>query len=190
MSRIFIVLATYNGERFLSAFLDSLLKLTRQADSIIVIDDGSKDTTVSILKSYEGKLPLQIFCEEKNQGHRAAFAKGLEMAHKQARENDLIALADQDDIWLPQKLEILEAHIGNADLVFGDAEVIDSGGETIAESWREEGNILSHLSTETLLTGFTYPDAGIHFIFEEMNFGFAIACNQAMKQLQNNGGHL
>ncbi|OIP53111.1 MAG: hypothetical protein AUK31_02080 [Fibrobacteres bacterium CG2_30_45_31] len=165
MSRIFIVLATYNGERFLSAFLDSLLKLTRQADSIIVIDDESKDTTVSILKSYEGKRPLQIFCEEKNQGHRAAFAKGLEMAHKQA-------------------------HIGNADLVFGDAEVIDSGGETIAESWREEGNILSHLTTETLLTGFTYPDAGIHFIFKEMNFGFAIACNHAMKQLQNNGGHL
>ena len=108
MIKIGIVLATYNGEKYLSQMLDSLLAQTRPADFIVAIDDGSKDDTPNILKGYEGRLPLQVTCLPHNTGHRAAFSKALELAAQQLGEDDLIALADQDDVWLPKKLQILE----------------------------------------------------------------------------------
>ena len=157
MSKIGIVLATYNGEKYLSQMLDSLLTQTRPADFIVAVDDGSTDTTVSILESYEGRLPLQIFRFPKNQGHRAAFAKSLELAQPQLGENDMIALADQDDIWLPQKLQLLEESLQqtNANLVFGDAQLIDGEGKIISESWRKTSGVPEHLSLKAILTGFT-----------------------------------
>ena len=146
MGKIGIVMATYNGERYLPEMLDSLVAQKRPADFIVVVDDGSKDSTPEILKSYENRLPLQITILPQNMGHRAAFSKALELARPQLGEDDLIALADQDDIWLPQKFEILENAIETAepgknkpDLVFGDAEVVDSDGKTIGNSWRQIG---------------------------------------------------
>ncbi len=136
MPRVFIVLATYNGERYLKPFLDSLCAQTIFPAKVIAVDDGSEDTTVGILESYKDKLPLGIYPQKENHGHRAAFNLALGIAQKEAAPDDFIALADQDDVWLPKKLEILSQKIGNADLIFGDAEVIDKNGEKIADSWR------------------------------------------------------
>ena len=111
MAKIGIVLATYNGEKYLAQMLDSLVAQTRPADFIVAVDDGSKDNTPAILKSYQDRLPLQVTILEKNSGHRAAFSKALELAQPQLGENDMIALADQDDIWLPQKLQLLEKRV-------------------------------------------------------------------------------
>lgn len=153
MPDIFIVLATYNGERFLKPFLDSLCKQTRKITSIIAVDDGSRDSTISILQSYSQKLPLSIHPQEQNLGHRATFSLGLEITKKIAMHQDFIALADQDDIWLPQKLEILEKSIGNADLVFGDATVIDAKGNKLADSWRNFARIKADFSTQQYISG-------------------------------------
>lgn len=157
MSKIGIVLATYNGEKYLSQMLGSLLAQTRPADFIVAVDDGSTDGTASILESYKGRLPLQISRFPKNQGHRAAFSKALELAQPQLGENDMIALADQDDIWLPQKLQLLEKALqeSGANLVFGDAQVIDGEGKIISESWRQKTGLPEHLSLKSILTGFT-----------------------------------
>lgn len=162
MGKIGIVMATYNGEKYLPEMLDSLVAQKRPADFIVVVDDGSRDRTPEILKNYENRLPLQVTVLPQNMGHRAAFSKALELAQPQLGEDDLIALADQDDIWLPQKLEILEKAIETAepgkrkpDLVFGDAEVVDSDGKTIGKSWREMDGITPNLSLRALLTGFT-----------------------------------
>ena len=151
MAKICIVLATYNGEKYLSKMLDSLMDQTRKADLIIAVDDGSKDESPAILKQYQEKLPLQITVLPKNSGHRAAFSKALEIAQGQLDKNDLVALADQDDIWLPTKLEILEQAIetqnqnGNRPvLVFGDAHIIDGKGNIIDPSWRN----LAHIRTD------------------------------------------
>lgn len=157
MAKIGIVLATYNGEKYLSQMLDSLVTQTRKADFIIAVDDGSKDNTPAILKSYQDRLPIKLTFLEKNSGHRAAFSKALELAQPQLYDNDLIALADQDDIWLPQKIETLEKEIESqkASLVFGDAQVIDAQGNIIEQSWRKLGSIQKKLSLKSLLTGFT-----------------------------------
>ena len=157
MSKIGIVLATYNGEKYLSQMLDSLLAQTRPADFIVAVDDGSTDNTASILESYKDRLPLQIARFPHNQGHRAAFAKSLELAQPQLDDNDMIALADQDDIWLPQKLQILEETLQQTDanLVFGDAQVIDGKGKIIGESWRQISSVPENLSLRAILTGYT-----------------------------------
>ena len=160
MAKIGVVLATYNGEKYLSQMLDSLLAQTRPADFIVAVDDGSKDSTPEILKSYESRLPLRITILPQNTGHRAAFSKALEYARPKLGENDLVALADQDDIWIPQKLEILENAIEKGDehgtkpmLVFGDAQVIDASGKTVDKSWRAISGIQPRLSTEARIAG-------------------------------------
>ena len=68
-----------------------------------------------------------------------------------------MALADQDDIWLPQKLQVLEKALqeNDASLVFGDAQVIDSENHIIGNSWRQMDGIPAHLSLRAILTGFT-----------------------------------
>jgi glycosyltransferase involved in cell wall biosynthesis len=153
MAKIGIVLATYNGEKYLAQMLDSLVAQTRPADFIVAVDDGSKDNTPAILKSYQDRLPLQVTILEKNSGHRAAFSKALELAQPQLSSNDLIALADQDDVWLPQKLEILEKEIQDKSLVFGDAQVVDANGKIIAESWRSYSKIEKKISMEQQIAG-------------------------------------
>lgn len=153
MAKIGIVLATYNGEKYLAQMLDSLVAQTRQADFIVAVDDGSKDNTPAILKSYQDRLPLQVTCLEKNSGHRAAFSKALELAQPQLSDSDLIALADQDDIWLPHKLDILEKLIQDKALVFGDAQVVDADGKIMAESWRSYSNIEQKVSIEQQIAG-------------------------------------
>ena len=153
MAKIGIVLATYNGEKYLAQMLDSLVAQTRQADFIVAVDDGSKDNTPAILKSYENRLPLQVTILEKNSGHRAAFSKALELALPQLSDNDLIALADQDDVWLPQKLELLENEIQDKALIFGDAQVVDADGKIMADSWRSYSKIEKKISMEQQIAG-------------------------------------
>lgn len=153
MAKICIVLATYNGEKYLPEMLNSLIYQERAANVIIAVDDGSTDSTLSILEKYKDKLPLQIFASKENHGHRAAFSKGLELAKEQLLSDDLIALADQDDIWLPEKIKILEKEIGKNALVFGDAEIINGYGFTTAPSWRAYSSIDTKCSMMQQIAG-------------------------------------
>lgn len=160
MAKICIALATYNGEKYLSKMLDSLVMQTRKADLVIAVDDGSKDRSVEILQEYQERLPLQITAFQQNGGHRAAFSKALEIAKKQLNENDLVALADQDDIWLPNKLDILEKNIETPNengkkpiLVYGDAQIIDAKGNVIDKSWRKLAHICTMLPTKAHIAG-------------------------------------
>lgn len=160
MARIGIVLATYNGEKYLSEMLDSLVAQTRPADFIVAVDDGSRDSTPDILNRYRDRLPLQLTVLPQNGGHRAAFSKALELARPQLTPNDLVALADQDDIWFPQKLEILEKEIETPEpdgrirsLVFGDAQIIDGEGRVTHGSWRSFSKIEKKVSIKQQIAG-------------------------------------
>jgi glycosyltransferase involved in cell wall biosynthesis len=153
MNKICIVLCTYNGERFLERFLQSLTEQEKKADVIVAYDDGSTDSTLSILKNYGEKLPLKIFSGGINQGHRAAFNKALSLAKNEVDDSDFIALADQDDEWLPNKLKILSESIQDKALVFGDARVIDADGNLLGDSWRKFGSIPEKVSIRNQIAG-------------------------------------
>lgn len=153
MARIAVVLATYNGARYLPQMLDSLVSQERRADIVFVVDDGSTDSTPSILREYASKLPIRLEILPQNTGHRAAFSKALEIARNELSPDDLIALADQDDIWLPQKLAVLEQGINDAALVLGDAEVIDGEGKMLYPSWRNVAHIAKSEPIKTRIAG-------------------------------------
>lgn len=97
-----VVIATYNGEAFIREQLDSVLSQTLQPNEIIVSDDYSTDNTWSILQEYQKQYPVlfKLFKNESKHGPHSNFIYAFQHA-----TCDLIAPCDQDDIWMPEKLE-------------------------------------------------------------------------------------
>jgi hypothetical protein len=109
---IMILLCTYNGARFLPAQLASYLKQTHQNWSLWVSDDGSSDDTLAILGAFRqdhGAAHDVHILQGPRQGHAAANFLAL-LNHPDLPEG-LVALSDQDDIWLPGKLARALRHI-------------------------------------------------------------------------------
>jgi glycosyltransferase involved in cell wall biosynthesis len=129
---ISIALATYNGEKFLRKQLDSIFSQTYKNIEVIVCDDCSSDSTVSILEEYRSKFGLEYCINEKNLGFVKNFEKAISLC-----TGEYIALSDQDDVWMENKIEELLNYIGDNDLVFADAEIIDSTGKIIFNSFKD-----------------------------------------------------
>lgn len=128
-----ILLPTYNGGKYLKEQIDSILNQSYKDIRLIISDDCSKDTTLQILEEYKQKDDrIEIYVQKENLG----VVKNIEFLLRKV-ENTLYMLADQDDIWLPMKveksLETLQKE--NADLVFGDLEVVDEKLNTIYPSF-------------------------------------------------------
>ena len=128
-----ILLPTYNGEKYLKEQLDSILNQTYKNIRLIISDDCSKDTTPQILEEYKNKdSRIEVYFQKENMG----VVKGIEFLLKKVGSNYYM-LADQDDVWLPIKVEksIETLKNENADLVFGDLEVVDENLKTIYPSF-------------------------------------------------------
>ena len=133
--KIDVLLPTYNGEKYLREQIDSILNQTHQNINLIIADDRSKDSTINILKEYEKKDDrIRVFVHEKNQG----VVKNIEFLLKLV-ECDYYMLADQDDVWLPEKIEksLKKLKETNSDLIFGDLEVVDKDLKTIYTSFND-----------------------------------------------------
>lgn len=131
--QIDILLATYNGEKYLEEQLDSILSQTYSNIQLIISDDCSTDNTRQILKKYEEQdKRIKIYYQEKNLG----CVKNFEFLLKHV-QNENFMLSDQDDKWLPEKVEKAYETMQKekADLVFGDLEVVNENLETIYPSF-------------------------------------------------------
>ena len=98
--RILVLVSTYNGEKFLSQQLDSLLGQKGVDVSILVRDDGSKDRTMTILGDYSSRFPNVSYYQGDNVGPCMSFFDLL----KHANGYDYYAFCDQDDVWDDDKL--------------------------------------------------------------------------------------
>ncbi len=124
-----IAVCTYNGEKFLVEQLDSLINQTYNNLEVIVVDDGSKDNTINILQSYVGRFPnIVLHQNEVNLGYIKNFEKAIGLC-----KGEFIALSDQDDIWLPNKIEVQVAEIGDNILIYHDSEFINDKGISIGK---------------------------------------------------------
>jgi glycosyltransferase involved in cell wall biosynthesis len=138
-SMISVVMATYNGERFLAEQMDSILAQTYTPLEIVCVDDGSTDNTMEILKGYEQENPsiVRVFSNPKNLGSIKNFERGCTLAR-----GGFIAFSDQDDWWQPAKLEKLHAEVSrseNAAFAYSNAEVVDAELRTVrARRWENE----------------------------------------------------
>lgn len=126
-SNISVVMATFNGSKYLSAQLDSILAQTLKPYEIIIIDDCSSDDTWDILQSYQRQYDfIKLYQNDKNMGCVKSFFTGLQYS-----TSDYIAFCDQDDLWLPNKLAVLTNSIGDNLLIFSGERLIDSNSNMI-----------------------------------------------------------
>lgn len=98
-------MSTYNGERFLQEQLDSILSQQGVEVCLLVRDDGSSDNTCKILSDYASRYPNIVWKSCENVGFVRSFSSLVRMATTSDIDADYYAFADQDDIWMPNKLE-------------------------------------------------------------------------------------
>ncbi|MEH7115672.1 glycosyltransferase family 2 protein [Neobacillus niacini] len=148
-----VCVATYNGAKFIVRQLDSVLKQLNHIDEVIVIDDGSKDNTIEIIKEAYGSR-VQVHVNEKNLGPIKSFERAISFA-----KGDILFLCDQDDIWEDHKVSsVLKAfEEQNADLVIHDAFVVDGDLTVINPSWNDynHNNINQGIVGNILKNAFT-----------------------------------
>lgn len=159
MLTISIAMCTYNGSRYLSEQLASIAAQTRLPDELVVCDDGSKDGTLAILERFAATapFPVRIVRNVVNLRSTKNFEKAILLC-----TGDLIALCDQDDVWLPHKLALQaeqlerDSSIGG---VFSDGELINGRTQCIGRSlWhgihftaRERGQLQAGRAVDVLL---------------------------------------
>lgn len=116
---ISVCMATKNGASYVAAQIDSILLQLSAADELIISDDGSTDDTVQIIQSYRDTR-IKLIRHNTLQGVTRNFEASLK-----ASSGDFIFLADQDDVWLPSKVEVMLQHLQLHDLVISDCLVVD-----------------------------------------------------------------
>jgi len=119
-----IVMGTYNGGKYLREQLESIYAQTYKNIEVVVCDDCSTDDTVEILREFSRDHCLTYYINEVNLGLVRNFEKAMSLA-----KGDYIALADQDDIWYPGKIELLIKNIVSCSLIHSAVHVIDSKGK-------------------------------------------------------------
>lgn len=101
--QVSVVMATYNGERYILEQLDSLARQTVYPAELIVSDDGSSDRTLDIVREFASTapFPVRILTKDKNLGYANNFLYGATHC-----THELVAFCDQDDVWLPNKIKV------------------------------------------------------------------------------------
>ena len=162
-----ILMATYNGARFLHEQIRSILEQTHQDFRLLVRDDGSTDTTPSLLAEYVASRPGQIILPEqdaRNLGPAGSFSALL-----QQTDANYVMFCDQDDVWLPDKVERIlhrmkqierQEGVERPILLHTDLVVADESLRTLSDSfWRYQrldprrGSAFSRLLVQNVVTG-------------------------------------
>lgn len=163
-------MATYNGEKYLREQIDSILNQTIQDFELIICDDCSTDTTWNILLDYQVQdKRIKCYRNEENLGFKKNFEKAIGLC-----TGEYIALSDQDDIWLPEHLEMLAKIIGDADIACGNSELIDKTGKSSNKLLSEASDLYVLYSYEKMtyrLLCYYNPFQGASMLIER-NFLF------------------
>lgn len=141
-SDVSVVMAVYNGSKYIIEQIDSILKQTIQPKELIFVNDCSSDNSIMMINEYlsdKNNISYKIIQNETNIGYIKSFDVGI-----QAATCRYIALSDQDDVWLNDKLEILLKEMHNLEdkygknkplLVFSDVCVVDNNLNTLSSSF-------------------------------------------------------
>jgi glycosyltransferase involved in cell wall biosynthesis len=164
--KLSVAMCTYNGAQYVQEQLASIAAQTRTPDELVICDDRSTDNTVQIIEAFAATapFPVRLSINEQNLGSTVNFGRAIGLC-----TGDAIALSDQDDVWLPEKLERLEACFASAPgagLVFSDGEVVDECLRSLERSvWEfvgfgekerklfEEGEAFGVLLNHNVVTG-------------------------------------
>lgn len=135
-----VAMATYNGAKYLEEQLDSILSQTLPPNEIIVCDDSSSDGTWDILERYQSDGLLRYSVNDTRLGYIGNFRRAVSLASP----GHYISLSDQDDIWLPGKIEVsMKVMLGledgtNPAMVYSDLILVDENKQLLNSSFRNE----------------------------------------------------
>ena len=175
--KVGIMLATYNGEKYISEQIDSIIRQTYQNWIIFISDDGSTDNTMKIVNEYKKKYPDKIVIltnENKFSNAKLNFANLFENVNNM----DYYMFCDQDDVFEENKIMDLLKVVKNEEkqnkipiLAYCDSKIVDSNLNTISESLVEYGN--KHLPDMNLMK---------HVLVENYFPGCAVLFNKELKE--------
>ncbi len=126
---ISVAVTSYNGEKYIEEQLKSIVNQTVCVDEIIVIDDKSQDATVEVIKNFikscDKRIKISLYENEENLGYTLNFYKAIKQT-----KGDFIFLADQDDVWVDNKVEIMlqQMKVLDAKVICSNFDVIDEKG--------------------------------------------------------------
>jgi len=165
---ITILMATFNGEKYIDEQIQSILSQSVDNWKLIIQDDCSTDSTVRIIQKYLVKYPDKITIVQRQSPSRSAktnFISMLEMA-----KSDYVMTCDQDDIWLPNKVELTLKKMRDMECEYGkdipllvhtDLKVVNENLEVVAESMFRYQNLdsrrisFNNLLVQNIVTGCT-----------------------------------
>lgn len=127
--KISVCIATYNGEKYISDQINSILSQLNPNDEVIISDDHSTDCTIDIIKNLNDKR-IKIYLNEGEKGSTANFENALKKS-----SGDYIFLADQDDVWVDNKVEICLDYFDKYDFIVSDATVVDQYNKVLYDSF-------------------------------------------------------
>lgn len=185
--KIAILLASYNGEKFISEQIDSLFSQTVQDFKIYVRDDGSSDSTIEIIHHYEQKYPDRISMIQDETLHRGARDSFMWLL--QNVEAEYYMFCDQDDVWLPfkiehtfdklKKLECLHPH--KAIMVHTDLRIVDAALNTIHPSFWNWGKFNVDLNRKFCYAALGNAFTGCTMMFNALTKNFVFPINENVK---------
>lgn len=132
-TKVSVAMTSFNGNKYILKQLESIATQTIVPDEVIICDDQSKDNTIEIVERFikENKLNGWVIVRnENNMGWKKNFFKATALT-----TGDIIFFSDQDDIWLPEKIEIMMKMMieKNAGCLFGRKKIIDSNDKLLNE---------------------------------------------------------
>lgn len=129
LPKVSIITPSFNQGQFLEASIRSVLEQDYPNIEYIVVDGGSKDDSVEVIKKYQDRLAWWV--SEKDKGHADALNKGFSRA-----TGEILAWLNSDDIYFPgavtEAVSVLQSH-PEVGMVYGDADLIDDSGETVGQ---------------------------------------------------------
>lgn len=117
-----VCMATYEGARWVREQLTSILDQLGPSDEVVVVDDASRDDTADVVRAL-GDARVRLLVQTTNGGYVRAFERALGEAR-----GDLLLLSDQDDVWVPGRVELLSSALADVDVVASNLSIL--GDET------------------------------------------------------------
>jgi glycosyltransferase involved in cell wall biosynthesis len=129
LPKVSIITPSFNQGKFLEASICSVLEQNYPNIEYIIVDGGSQDESVEVIKKYQDRLAWWV--SEKDKGHADALNKGFSRA-----TGEILAWLNSDDIYFPNAISevvaVLTSH-PEVGMVYGDAELIDDAGMTVGQ---------------------------------------------------------
>lgn len=148
-----VAMATYNGEKYIAEQLKSILHQSYTNIELVITDDASADGTVAIIKEFQQEYNfITLFINPVNSGVTHTFEHSFKNC-----KGEFIAIADQDDIWDTQKIELLINAIGKEDAVYSNSELVDKAGQPLGQLFSSLMQLQSYYSGAPFLMGNCIP---------------------------------